>query len=795
VTARLTGWVLDRSRTVLAVAVAVTLGLGVAASRLEFRTSQDTLVDPSSQVFRDNVRYQESFGGEAMLVLFSGDVRRLFAPGNRERLDAIETELRRSGAFHAVIGPLTVLRYAEAQVDVAPGLIAAAADRGPDPAVVRAIAADAARLANVGERTLANPAFVEFLLFGPDGELRPSMRDVFPDRRHALMVVHLRGNASIDEQARAAELVREVVGRHRLPGFGTLATGSPVLLEEINDDLRGDMAVLGAGAVVVMLAILGAVFRVRWRLLPLAVVVVGTVWAFGVLGLAGIPLTMVTISGLPIFIGLGVDFAVQMQNRFEEELAGGDGPTVAVRRTMRYMAPPLVVSMVAAVAGVLALQLSAVPMIRDFGAMLAIGVVALVVVAVAVVPAVLRERERRRPTPHAPRGARGRAVERLVRLAVSAPAAAAVPLVVVALAVAGVGLAVEERIPIQTDPERWIDQSGDAVRGLEALRAVTGYSSDLGIMVEAPDVTGDEVVAWMHRFARAELARHPPLVRAASIASVANDVHGAVPVGSDAKALLAVAPPDIRSTLVSADHRRANLAFPIGPVSLGELERLLDELRADLAGQLAPPPGVRATPSGLAVIGIELVDGLEANRRAFSLAALGLVAAWLVLRYRSVKRAVVPLVPVVAALGLAMVVMYAAGVAVTPLTTVAGPLVIAVATEFSVLIEARYREEREAGRPAAAAVAAGLPRIGRAFVASGLTVVGGFGVLALSPMPLLREFGLIVAADVLCALASALVILPPLLVRADTRAWPRPVAPPVPAAGMPLTGGFGKGEP
>src|SRR5207342_206792 len=98
-----------------------------------------------------------------------------------------------------------------------------------------------------------------------------------------------------------------------------LTTGSPVLLKEINDYLRGGMATLGALAAVVMLAILWLVFRARWRLLSLAVVSVGLVWAFGALGYLGVPLSMVTISGLPILLGLGVDFAIQTHNRFEEE--------------------------------------------------------------------------------------------------------------------------------------------------------------------------------------------------------------------------------------------------------------------------------------------------------------------------------------------------------------------------------------------------------------------------------------------------------------------------------------------
>ena len=56
-------------------------------------------------------------------------------------------------------------------------------------------------------------------------------------------------------------------------------------------------------------------------------------------------------------------------------------------------------------------------------------------------------------------------------------------------------------------------------------------------------------------------------------------------------------------------------------------------------------------------------------------------------------------------------------------------------------------------------------------MASGLTLVGGFAVLMLSPMPLLRDFGVVVALAALFALFTTLTLLPPLLVAADQRGW------------------------
>jgi uncharacterized protein len=253
--------------------------------------------------------------------------------------------------------------------------------------------------------------------------------------------------------------------------------------------------------------------------------------------------------------------------------------------------------------------------------------------------------------------------------------------------------------------------------------------------------------------------------------------------------LATVAPDDASRALVAPDGTAASLVFPIAPVSLSERERLLDDLAADLEGDLAPPPGVTATPAGLAVVGVELVNGLEAGRQTLTVIALGLVLVWLVVAQRRVTRAVLVLIPVAAAVGLSSLAVAALGIELTPLTTVAGRSSSPSAPEFSVLVLARYVEERGRGRNPAQAVHEGVPQIGRAFIASGLTLIAGFGVLAFSPRPLLRDFGIVVALAVLFALASTLVQLPPLLVWADERRWLRGFRPEAPSPAEPVTAG------
>jgi predicted RND superfamily exporter protein len=168
---------------------------------------------------------------------------------------------------------------------------------------------------------------------------------------------------------------------------------------------------------------------------------------------------------------------------------------------------------------------------------------------------------------------------------------------------------------------------------------------------------------------------------------------------------------------------------------------------------------------------VGLLENLEANRTVLTYVALGAVFLFLMLRLRSPIRALLCMIPVLMGVGATSIVAALAGFKLSPLTALGGPLVIAACTEFTSLIFLRHLEERERGLSPVDAAHVAESRTGRAFFASALAIVAGVGVLAVSPLPLLRDFGLITSINVAVALLSALVVLPPVMVWADERGW------------------------
>lgn len=783
----------------------ITLGLGYGITKLEFATGTDSYLNADEPVYKESIRYQDRFGGEASITVITMDeghtVDELVSdPASRKVIEDVAAELRKVPGVRSVITPLNALELSHNLLTRDPAAptvdrpattanlltsIAStaltAAQESSTGADQEARAADTAitttrvlAIADESKRVIGDPEWTKVLLYDNQGEVRLAQRPVFPDDRHALILTRFEGNLKVDPATKATVDSFALVKDLDIPNARVRTTGAPKLLVEINDYLRGGMLQLGGIAVGIMVIILMLLFDVRWRLLPLAVILVGVVWAFGTAGYLGIPLTLVTVAGLPVMLGIGIDYAIQMHARVEEE-AVIDRSDHPIQETARNLGPALLIVTFDAVFAFAALHWAKVPMLRQFGLLLAVGVAVICIASIIIPLALLGIREFRKPTRGADfsEGFLGRLTVRLGGL----PDGAAVPLAVASLAIFAGGIVVEEKLDIQTDPVEWINPSSEVIRNLRyAEREVKG-SSELGVFVEAEDVFAQPVVDYLDDFTNRYRSEHPQdLPAASSIVGIMSDllvVPGAARVHPPAELVRAAyesAPRDLQLSQYSEpiDGKESlNVAFLTGPGSLEDRKVLVEDMRATAN----PPDGVTLTPSGLVVVGVGLLDNLQENRILLTYLSIAFVGVFLTIRLRSLVRSLLSLVPVLIAVGVSSLVAYALNLQLSPMTAVGGPLVVAACTEFTSLILLRFVEERGRGLSPREAVDVAAARTGRAFIVSALTAISGVAVISFSSMPLLRDFGRVVGMNVAVALLSALVILPPMLAWADKRNW------------------------
>ncbi len=404
-----------------------------------------------------------------------------------------------------------------------------------------------------------------------------------------------------------------------------------------------------------------------------------------------------------------------------------------------------------------ALRFAKVPMLREFGLLLIIGVIAICVNSIIATLAILGIREYKSPTKGRDfrEGKLGRLTVRLGSLTDRiAPALALLALIVFAG-----GLLVEGKLVLQTDPTQWVNQKSQVIKNLNVLDREVHSSSELGVYVQSPNVFSQPTVKFVDDFTRTHLQKFPDTLLTASglvsTVSELSDVPGAphlTPTSADVKAAYAVAPNDIKLSTVAAWATAMNIIFRTGPSGLDARATVVREIRATVQ----PPAGVRATPSGLAVVGVGLLDNLNANRVILTYISILFVFLFLAVRLRSIIRALLSLVPVLVAVGASSLFAYAFSLKLSPMTAVGGPLVVAACTEFTSLLLLRFVEERRRGSSPRQAMDDTASRTGRAFIVSALTAISGVAVIATSSLPLLHDFGQIVAMNVAIALLSAL---------------------------------------
>ena len=668
-----------------------------------------------------------------------------------------------------------------------------------------------------GTPSIDDPQFISQIVFDQTrGVNQPKARFsyLFPTANSALIQVRLKASLSDAQQARAISWIRAAL---KLPMFrlthgGTYTiSGVPVVINDLASEITGSIARLLIAVVLVMAATLLIVFRSRLRLLPLAIALAATAITFGLLAVLGSTLTMASIAVLPILIGLAVDYGIQFQARAQEarriadsEAGAEMSASEAVGRAAGVAAPTIGTAALATATGFLVLLLSPVPMVRGFGLLLVVGIAIALLCALSVGSAALVLSERdggiigaswrgaqeilrdachavlaplarslgRRRSP----AARGRPVSgRGLGAAIQSVARRPERVLAFAATLAVLGWIADTQTSVQSDVTKLVPAGTPALRNLRTLERVTGVSGEIDVTVRAGNVATPRTLTWMIRYENTLLTHygyreeqgcaHATLCPALSLPDLfstgTTTGHSAPLSQSSINGLLAAVPTYFSQGVITPDHREATLAFGIRLMPLSRQERVINYMRS----ALHPPAGVQAQLAGLPVLAAEANAALSSSGTRLLTLLAGLIAVGLVLLavFRRPKRALVPLIPIALATGWSALILYLIGIPLNPMSAALGALVIAISTEFSVLLSERFGQERAGGHDLSEALARTYRSTGAAVLASAITAIAGFGVLIFSNITMLRDFGFVTLVDLSVSLGGVLIVLPAVL--------------------------------
>ncbi len=594
------------------------------------------------------------------------------------------------------------------------------------------------------------------ILYRNNNTLQPMFDDVVINEQQVMMVIKLDGNLDDARKDELSTTIETLFHGVEIKDAAVIVSGKSVLDLSLKSEMQSSMMMMVALAVAIMFVVLGLIFKVKWRMLSLGVIFVSVIATLGFMGWVSVPITMVSMAVFPILIGLGIDYSIQFHNRFEEEKD--------IEKTAKHIGKAVFIAVIATMLGFISLFASPVPMIQDFGKMLTIGVFISFLGSLFILLPTLRAAQfvqtngddKKQPVKDTPNSW----FHRLLAKAATLTIKARYLILIVFVLLAGYGLSVDSLIKVETNIETFMPQDLEALDDIQTIRGVIESTDQIVVYFEDENVLSEENYEYINNQTDLILDKYSSKVT--GVKTIYNVVSNSNPENeltiTQQLEFIDTINEDQRKMFVSEDDSEAIMMIQIKPLSTD----LLDQLISDLKSEFDDSP-MSVSLTGKSMLDVEMVSGLTDGRINMTLLGLGLVFLALLLLYRHLIKAILPIIPVSMIIGISSAIMYLLNIDWTPITATLGALVLGMGTEMTIMMMERYLEDRAKGMDKLEAIQQAVAKIGKAILASGLTTIGGFSVLIFSSFVILQDFGLMTMVNITLALVATFVVLPPLL--------------------------------
>jgi hydrophobe/amphiphile efflux-3 (HAE3) family protein len=560
------------------------------------------------------------------------------------------------------------------------------------------------------------------------------------------------------------------------PGLSVTVTGQPVFENAAFGLMLPEMIKLFAGAFALIFGVVYLVMRSKvergWHVfLPLGTAMTALVYMTGAMGVLGYNFNAIMLGVMPIALGLGIDYGLQIQTRYLEERANGNSPVDAAGTATRTTGRALLIAMGTTVVGLGSLLVSAVPPVQQFGVTSAVSVAASMLLSVTLLPALL-VRFDAGANDDATVAAQGLGEYDRLEAATGAltrrftAGRPIVALVLAALLVSGGVYAYPQVEPRQQMMDFWPQELG-AKEDLEELEDTVEGSKVVYVVVETDRAYTPETFREVVTYQRLMLANPNVNSVVSPVTAVRATNGGSIPatqsgLDADLRAARGDGPIAIRDPAETPS--KLLLTFYVDDVEGEPVRTLIDEFQGNADYTLTSADEVQVT--GKPVLNRNVIENVTAGLTPMTLLSFALGFGFLAVAFRSLKISAVLIAAVAGSAALLVTgAMYLVGVPWNPLTITMSSLTLGIGVDYGVHVFERFEYEvRERGQSRVDAATTAVAKLSRPVIGSSFTTIFGFGVLVVSQFPVLSNFGVTTVFAIALSLVAAFGILPAALV-------------------------------
>jgi predicted RND superfamily exporter protein len=578
--------------------------------------------------------------------------------------------------------------------------------------------------------------------------------------------------------------------------------GAYVYAEEEHKFIEKNIRLISTISIVGNLLLCLAIYpRIPLLLLSLLPTSLGILWTTGVASFYPGEVNLISLSFIAILAGLGDDQIVHFFNRMPQEWARTGGLDTAMIRTFDTTGSSILLCILTAATATAALAFSSFKALAEFGFILTVGMVMMMLHTLFTVPALMRLWWRY-SKPTAPETITFRFLPLLARTGVNLVGRYPRAVVGVSFTAFTLSLLALPAVKMNRKVEVTLSEDNPAIAGQNRLSARFGIEGSPDVLLisgsqEEVLERAEELTSSLEEYRRRGILK--------SVFSPANIVPSR---RTQARLSQPLASIDLNATARALESSVRELGFRAEPFQpfihrLRELAGGADPLTVEKAGEFLPAGlldnSIRKTGEGsyVAVVGYYASDPnatqvipdtvlatwrrqfgpfvdfsfnkinrdvqnrvLQDSRQALLWTAAGIVLI-VYLCFRNVRVSLLVLLPIVFAIVVTIGLLLLLGHHFSFMAITAIPLIIGIGIDNGIHLVRRYRESENNDILEIAKAS------GAALIQSNLTTIVGFGALMASSFQPLAEMGLVTALGVAMALVGGLLVVPGVILIVD----------------------------
>ncbi|WP_282159584.1 efflux RND transporter permease subunit [Ulvibacterium marinum] len=755
-----TARIILRNRVLILVLIAAfTIFLGLQWEHMRFSSSQANLLPDDHPINQEYQSFLEQFGEEGNAVVFAVKDSALYSPQNFNRWNRLSKQLQAFPEVDFVLSTdnlLELKRDSEKQEFVLEPFI-------KDSLNTRS------KIDSLTGYLFNNLPFYDKLIYNKESSTIRTIVNLDKD------IV----NTSVRKDFILKDLTNLINDFEEETGLNVHVSGMPYIRTLNSQNIIDEIGKFIFAALAVTSLIFFFFFRsVRATTISMCVVIIGVMWAFGILGLLQYEITVLTALIPPLIIVIGVPNCIFLINKYQQEVKKHGNQALSLQRVISKIGNATLMTNMTTASGFATFIITDSKLLKEFGVVASINIIGIFILSLLIIPIVysFMSLPKTKHLKHLNKrwiDAFVNWMERIVRDHRIAVYIVSIALLVVSI----IGI---YQIEISGSPIEDMPKKAEFFQDIRFFESEFDGIMPVEIVVDTERPKGVLKPATLKRIDRlgGVIEEIPELSKSISIVNLVKYSKQAfyngipkyyqLPTTQENNFIMDVARKssgnsDLLKNFVDSTGQTARITTFMKDVKTDRMEEIEDRLLENIE-KIFPSERYNVYMTGSALLFLKGTKYLVKNLVLSLAFAIFLIALFMAYLFRSFRMIVISLIPNLLPLVITAGVMGFVGVPIKPSTILVFSIAFGISVDDTIHFLAKYRQELTANKwRIQKSVYAALRETGVSMFYTSIVLFFGFSVFVISNFGGTVALGALVSATLLFAMLANLILLPSLL--------------------------------